>query len=123
MTIEEWNAIPKDEETQVEAVTGDVCVKIDGVAFLVQRKNNWNNVVCIRVEPSKTNIVRTFESFRAWCEKHMIQYFRVEGISHTYKMLYLVCRLGRRNGAECDVVFHSTESAEYDRHIYYVKSY
>ena len=123
MKIEEWNAIPKDEETQVIAVEGDLCTLIDGVAFLIQRKNDWNNVVCIRVEPSKTNIVKTFETFRAWCESQKIQYFRVEGISHTYKMLYLVCRMGRRNGAECDVIYHSTESAEYDRHIYYVKAY
>lgn len=123
MTIDEWNAIPKDEETQVTAETGDSCVMIDGVAFLVQRKNNWNNVVCIRVEPSKESILQTFERFRAWCEAHMIQFFRVEGISHTYKMLYLVCRLGRKAGSECDVIFHKTESAEYDRHIYYVKAY
>ena len=123
MKIEEWNAIPKDEETQVIAVEGDICTTIDGVAFLIQRKNNWNNVVCIRVEPSKVSIVQTFEKFRLWVAAQEIQFFRVEGISHTYKMLHLVCRLGRKSGADCDVVFHKTESAEYDRHIYYVKAY
>ena len=123
LTIEEWNLIPKDEETQTDAVEGDTALLINGVAFLIQRKNDWNNVVCIRLKPSKVNIVRTFETFRAWCALHKIQYFRVEGISHAYKMLYLVCRLGRKNGADCDVAFHPTESAEYDRHIYYVKAY
>ena len=123
LTLEQWNMIPKDEETQVEAVEGDTALLINGVAFLIQRKNDWNNVVCIRLKPSKMNIVRTFETFRAWCESQKIQYFRVEGISHTYKMLYLVCRMGRKNGADCDVIFHPQESAEYDRHIYYVKSY
>lgn len=123
LTLEEWNLIPKDEETQTDAVEGDTALLINGVAFLIQRKNNWNNVVCIRLKPSKVNIVRTFETFRAWCAENEIQYFRVEGISHAYKMLYLVCRLGQKNGADCDVVFHPTESAEYDRHIYYVKAY
>ena len=123
MKIEEWNEIPKDEETNVTAEEGDLCTYIDGVAFLIQRKNNWNNVVCIRLKPSKINIVQTFETFRAFCEKNELQYFRVEGISHTYRMLYLVCRLGRKNGAECDVIYHATESAAYDRHIYYVKAY
>ena len=123
LTIEQWNAIPKDQETQVTAVEGDLCVMIDGVAFLIQRKNNWNNVVCIRLKPSKINIVQTFETFRAFCQKNDIQYFRVEGISHTYRMLYLVCRLGRKNGADCNVIFDPMESAEYDRHIYYVKAY
>lgn len=123
MKIEEWNAITKDAETNVVAIDGDLCTEIDGVAFLIQRKNNWNNVVCIRTAPSNISIVRTFETFRAYCQKNDIQYFRVEGISHTYKMLNLVCRLGRKNGADCNVVFHKTESAEYDRHIWYVKSY
>jgi hypothetical protein len=123
LTIEQWNMIPKDEETQVEAVEGDTALLINGVAFLIQRKNNWNNVVCIRLKPSRINIVQTFETFRAFCQKNDIQYFRVEGISHTYRMLYLVCRLGRKNGADCDVRYHATESAEYNRHIYYVKAY
>ena len=82
LTIEQWNMIPKDEETQTEAVEGDTALLINGVAFLIQRKNNWNNVVCIRLEPSKINIVQTFETFRAFCQKNDIQYFRVEGISH-----------------------------------------
>ena len=123
MKIEEWNEITKEEETDVKAVEGDLCTEIDGVAFLIQRKNNWNNVVCIRTAPSKTNIVKTFDTFRAWCAKKGIQYFRVEGISHTYKMLYLVSRLGQKSGADCNVIFHKQESAEYDRHIYYVKAY
>ena len=123
LTIEQWNMIPKDEETQTDAVEGDTALLINGVAFLIQRKNNWNNVVCIRLKPSKINIVRTFETFRAWCSDNKIQYFRVEGISHAYKMLYLVSRLGQKNGADCNVIFHAAESAEYDRHIYYVKAY
>ena len=121
--IEWWNAIPKDEETQVIAKEGDNVLLINGVAFLIQRKNNWNNVVCIRVKPSKINIVKTFDSFRSWCADSKIQYFRVEGISHTYKMLQLVKRLGQSKGVDCDVQFAVQESTEYDRHIYYVKVY
>ena len=122
MKTDDWNKIPKDEETDVLAEEGDLCTYIDGVAFLIQRKNNWNNVVCIRLKPSKINIVQTFETFRAFCQKNDIQYFRVEGISHTYRMLYLVCRLGRKNGADCDVRYHATESEEYDRPIHDVKA-
>ena len=122
-SVEWWNSLKKNEDTDVTAIEGDTVCYIDGIAFLIQRKNNWNNVVCIRLKPSKINIVQTFETFRAFCQKNDIQYFRVEGISHTYRMLYLVCRLGRKNGADCDVRYHATESAEYDRHIYYVKAY
>lgn len=123
LTINQWNLIPKDEETEVTAIEGDTALLINGVAFLIQRKNGWNNVVCIRLKPSKKSILQTFETFRAFCQEEQIQYFRVEGISHTYKMLYLVCRLGKKNGADCDVKFSPVESSEYDRHIYYVKAY
>ena len=123
LTLEQWNIIPKDEETDVKAIEGDTSILINGVAFLIQRKNDWNNVVCIRVEPSKINIVKTFETFRAFCAEHKIQYFRIEGISHAYRMLYLVCRMGRKTGADCDVVYHHKESEEYKHHIYYVKAY
>ena len=62
LTIEQWNMIPKDEETQVEAVEGDTALLINGVAFLIQRKNNWNNVVCIRTAPQTQSILKTFQN-------------------------------------------------------------
>ena len=43
MKIEEWNTIPKDSETDSIAIDGDLVTEIDGIAFLVQRKNNFNN--------------------------------------------------------------------------------
>ena len=123
MKIEEWNAIPKDEETDVMAEEGDLVTEIDGVAFLIQRKNNWNNVVCIRTAPQTQSILKTFCNFRQFCEDNKIQYFRVEGGRHKYKMLYLVSREGQKEGKDCNVVFYPAESAEYDRYIYYVKAY
>ena len=121
--IDFWNSLKKDEETDVQAITGDLVCLINGVAFLIQREGNKNNVVCIRVNKSKKSILQTFETFRAMCQKEQIQYFRVEGISHTYKMLYLVCREGRKNGADCDVVYSKKRSEENKRHIFLVKSY
>lgn len=118
MKIEEWNAIEKDEETKVIAEDGDICTVIDGVAFLIQRKNDWNNIVCIRVEESKTSILQTFINFQKWCKEQKIQFVRVEGISHRYKMLYLVARK-----CECKVIYDTDESKEYGRHIYYIKVY
>jgi len=123
MKIEEWNEIPKDEETDVIAEEGDLCTVIDGVAFLVQTKNGFNNIVCIRTAPATQSILKTFCDFRLWCEENKIQYFRVEGISHTYKMLYLVCKEGRKIGADCDVIFHYDESLYYESYVYYVKAY
>ena len=124
MLIEEWNKIPKDKETDVTAIEGDICTVIDGVAFLVQRTNDFNNVVCIRIAEPKQSILKTFCQFRAWCEQNKIQYFRVEGgNNHKYKLLYLVSREGQKQNKACNVVYDIDTSAEYNRYIYYVKAY
>ena len=120
-TIEWWNSLPKSEDVDSKAVEGDNVVLIDGIAFLIQRKNNFNNVICWKVKNSKKDLVTTFSTFRAWCQKKKIQYIRVEGIGkHQYKMLYLVLR---RSPETTSIVYNEDESKEYDRHIWYVKVY
>ena len=120
-SIEWWNSLPKSEDVDSKAVEGDSVVLIDGIAFLIQRKNNFNNVICWKVKSSKRDLVTTFAAFRAWCEKQKIQYIRIEGIGkHQYKMLYLVLR---RSPETTSIVYNEDESKEYDRHIWYVKVY
>ena len=120
-TIEYWNSLKKDENTDVTAAPGDVVVLISGIAFLIQRKNNWNNVVCWKVKTTKKDLVSIFADFRAFCQKQKIQYIRVEGIGkHHYKMLYLVLR---KSTPTTNIVYNEVESAEYGRHIWYVKNY
>ena len=120
-SIKWWNSLPKSEDVDSKAIEGDNVVLIDGIAFLIQRKNNFNNVICWKVKNSKKDLVTTFSTFRAWCQKKKIQYIRVEGIGkHQYKMLYLVLR---RSPETTSIVYNEDESKEYDRHIYYVKAY
>ena len=120
-TIEWWNSLPKSEDVDSKAIEGDNVVLIDGIAFLIQRKNNFNNVICWKVKSSKKDLVTTFSTFRTWCQKKKIQYIRVEGIGkHQYKMLYLVLR---RSPETTIIVYNEDESKEYDRHIWYVKVY
>ncbi len=120
-SIEWWNSLPKSEDVDSKAIEGDNVVLIDGIAFLIQRKNNFNNVICWKVKSSKKDLVSIFAAFRAWCQKKQIQYIRVEGIGkHQYKMLYLVLR---RSPETTSIVYNEDESKEYDRHIWYVKVY
>ena len=121
LTIEEWNEIPKDDATDTRAIKGDMCVEIDGVAFLVQRRNNFNNVICVRIKPKTNSLLQTFNTFREWCQKEGLQYIRVEGAGkHTYKMLFLLLRLAPK---EAGVVKAEEESKKYERNIYYVRTY
>lgn len=119
-TVEYWNTLPKDNETDVIAESGDFVCLINGIAFLVQRKNDFNNVVCYRVNKSKTNLVKTFDRFRDACAKQGIQYIRVEGHNkRTYKMLFLVLRLAPEG---VDVVYSQKQSID-GLNVFYVKTY
>ena len=121
-SIEWWNSLPKSEDVDSKAVEGDNVVLIDGIAFLIQRKNNFNNVICWKVKSSKRDLVTTFAAFRSWCQKKKIQYIRIEGIGkHQYKMLYLVLR---RSPITTGIRYAEEESRQSDnRHIWYVKVY
>ena len=120
-TIDFWNNLEKDEATDIKAIEGDTVVLINGIVFLIQRKNDWNNIVCWRIYKSKINIVQTFEQFRAFCQTQGIDYIRVEGIGkHQYKILNLVLRHAPETTR---IVYAKDESEEYNRHIWYVKVY
>ena len=120
-SIKWWNSLPKSEDVDSIAIEGDNVVLIDGIAFLIQRKNNFNNVVCWRVKATKTDIVTIFCKFRKFCQKKQIQYTRVEGIGkHRYKMLYLVLK---RCPESVNIVYSKPESKELGRHIWYIKNY
>ena len=121
-SIDYWNNLKKSEDVNSKAVEGDNVVLINGIAFLIQRKNDFNNVICWKVKNSKKDLVTIFAAFRAWCEKQKIQYIRIEGIGkHQYKMLYLVLR---RSPITSGVRYAEEESRQSDnRHIWYVKTY
>ena len=120
-SIEWWNSLPKSEDVDSKAIEGDNVVLIDGIAFLVQRKNNFNNVVCWRVKNNKNNLVSVFCKFRKYCKNNKLQYIRVEGIGkHTYKILFLVLRHAPQDAG---VIYSEEESEKYNRHIWFVKTY
>ena len=121
-SIEWWNNLKKNEDVNSPAIEGDAVVYIHGIAFLIQKKNNFNNVICWKVKSSRKDLVSIFAAFRAWCEKQKIQYIRIEGIGkHQYKMLYLVLR---RSPITTGIRYAEEESRQSDnRHIWYVKVY
>ena len=120
-TIEWWNKLPKTRETNVKAIEGDNVVFINGLAFLIQRTNEFNNIICLRVKQSRKSVLKTFELFRRWCEKKEIQYIRVEGTgTHRYRMLYL---LQRSAPQDAGLIFNHSESKEKGRYIWCIKTY
>ena len=120
-TIEWWNSLKKNEDTDVTAIEGDTVVYISGIAFLIQRQNDGNNVVCWKVKTTKKDLVSIFAAFRAFCQKNKIQYLRIEGHGkHHYKMLNLLIKYAPEGAG---VVYAEEESKEYKSNIWYVKTY
>ena len=120
-SIEWWNSLKKNEDTDVIAIEGDTVVYISGIAFLIQRKNDFNNVVCWKVKTTKKDLVSIFAAFRAFCQKNDIQYLRIEGHGkHHYKMLNLLYKYSPEGAG---VVYAEEESKEYESNIWYVKTY
>ena len=120
-SIEWWNSLKKNEDTDVIAIEGDTVVYISGIAFLIQRQNDGNNVVCWKVKTTKKDLVSIFAAFRAFCQKNDIQYLRIEGHGkHHYKMLNLLIKYAPE---EAGVVYAEEESKEYESNIWYVKTY
>ena len=120
-SIEWWNSLKKNEDTDVIAIEGDTVVYISGIAFLIQRKNDFNNVVCWKVKTTKKDLVSIFAAFRAFCQKNDIQYLRIEGHGkHHYKMLNLLYKYSPEGAG---LVYAEKESEEKKRYIWYVKTY
>ena len=94
-----WNRlVPLDnEELQVRAVRGDDVFSSNGFLFLIQRKNDWNNINCFKLSQcSPINEFRkckgqTFMKAVIECylflKMNGIKYFRVEGNTRRYFFL------------------------------------
>ena len=120
-SIEWWNSLQKNEDTDVIAIEGDVVCYISGIAFLIQRKNDFNNVVCWKVKTTRKDLVSIFSTFRAFCQKNKIQYLRIEGHGkHHYKMLNLLYKYSPEGAG---LVYAERESEDKKRYIWYVKTY
>lgn len=91
MTYENWNEYinnTDNEEISVIAGPEDIVTEMDGVLFLCQTKNGYNNIVCLRIKESKTFIIDTFLNYGIHLYKcNNIQYIRVECSRNRYLFL------------------------------------
>lgn len=93
-----WNRlVPNDEELQVRAVRGDNVFASNGFLFLIQRINDYNNIICFKL--SKCSPVNNFRECKGqtfmkaiidcylFFKLNGIRYFRVEGNTKRYFFL------------------------------------
>lgn len=86
--IEQWNSIPKPDNVNVHAEEGDIVEEVNGVLFLLQVRNGYNNVVANRIKPDDHFIVWTlYEYCILLHDKYGIDFVRAEGDKGKYKFL------------------------------------
>lgn len=88
MNIEDWNTLEKPDNINVVAEECDIVEKVNGVLYLLQTRNGYNNIVAYRVEESDKFIVWTLYEYCILIhDKYGIDYVRVEGDKGKYKFL------------------------------------
>lgn len=115
--IDLWNLTVKNWETETKAVKGDLVINIGGVLFLLQRKNNYNNVICYRVKETEISIQKAFIQFGQWIISKGVKYIRVEGNARRYFFLSKL-NVYFPKGFDC-VKVDETEG----RNVFYIRLY
>ena len=88
MIIQDWNNLEKPDNVNVVAEPGDIVEEVNGILFLLQTRNDYNNIVAYRVEKSDKFIVWTlYEYCILLYDKYGIDFVRVEGDKGKYKFL------------------------------------
>ena len=117
-----WNKIKnKPAECDCEASPEDIVYYDGGILYLVQKKNDSNNVVCFRLKNCKTTVKQSFYHFRRFCVNHHIQYIRVEGNQRRYFFLKMFEK--GLKGQGYSVVQDLKAREEKKRNIFYIKLY
>ena len=88
MTVQDWNNLEKPDNVNVIAEPGDIVEEVNGVLFLLQTRNSYNNVVAYRIKPDNHFIVWTLYEFCILLhDKYGIDFVRAEGDKGKYKFL------------------------------------
>ena len=88
MTIQDWNNLEKPDNVNVLAEPGDIVEEVNGIIFLLQTRNDYNNIVAYRIKPDDHFIVWTlYEYCILLHDKYGIDFVRVEGDKGKYKFL------------------------------------
>ena len=88
MSIQDWNNLEKPDNVNVAAEPGDIVEEVNGILFLLQTRNGYNNVVAYRIKPDDHFIVwALYEYCILLHDKYGIDFVRAEGDKGKYKFL------------------------------------
>ena len=93
VSIEVWNKYvdKNNNEINAEAKDGDIVLKHNGLLFLLQTKNGYNNVIIFRKDEDSTDTrLSILQIIQTLYKEYNIHYIRVEGRNNRYT---ICCKL------------------------------
>lgn len=91
VSIEVWNKYvdKNNNEINAEAKDGDIVLKHNGLLFLLQTKNGYNNVIIFRKDEDSTDTrLSILQIILTLYKEYNIFYIRVEGRNNRYNFFY-----------------------------------
>lgn len=91
VSIEVWNKYvdKNNNEINAEAKDGDIVIKHNGLLFLLQTKNGYNNVIIFRKDEDSTDTrLSILQIIQTLYKEYNIHYIRVEGRNNRYNFFY-----------------------------------
>ena len=91
VSIDIWNKYVdrSNNEINAEAKDGDIVIKHNGLLFLLQTKNGYNNVIIFRKDEDSTDTrLSILQIIQTLYKDYNIFYIRVEGRNNRYNFFY-----------------------------------
>lgn len=91
VSIDVWNKYvdKNNNEISAEAKDGDIVIKHNGLLFLLQTKNGYNNVIIFRKDEDSTDTrLSILQIIQTLYKDYNIFYIRVEGRNNRYNFFY-----------------------------------
>ena len=91
VSIDVWNKYvdKNNNEINAEAKDGDIVIKHNGLLFLLQTKNGYNNVIIFRKDEDSTDTrLSILQIILTLYKEYNIHYIRVEGRNNRYNFFY-----------------------------------
>lgn len=122
MTVKDFNEMQKPSSCDVVAKDPDLIFEIGGYVFLVQRTNDFNNVIMFYAQKPSVSVIKALEAFREYCILNDVIYLRLEMSKE--RKLYKVFRYWQKHNndiSELNIVFSWDESLNNAAYVFYVR--
>lgn len=116
--VNTWNLMIKPEACDVEAKQSDLCYFTSDFAFMVERDNDINNVLCFRYRRGEETFKQAVRKFVWELRFQKIQFIRVTG---RYLFMLRKTFLEEEKASGTNIFYDREESDREQENVFFVK--